>query len=52
MNCILIDPCNGQDCSGQGTCRADASEAKDGYACTCNDFYTGDNCEHGKYQKL
>ena len=44
----MIDPCTGQDCSGHGTCNVNATDTNDGYACACNRFYTGDNCEIGK----
>ena len=37
----------GQTCSGHGMCSIDLSDSTDGYACTCDAFYTGDNCEYG-----
>ena len=44
----ILGPCNGQTCSGQGTCSVDSSNATDGYACSCNVGYTGNDCEYGK----
>ena len=45
---ILIGPCDGTPCSGQGTCTLETTDATDGHSCACNAGYSGDECETGK----
>ena len=45
----FTDPCTGQTCSNKGNCIVDAGDTSDGYRCNCNDFYTGNHCENGKF---
>ena len=44
---FILDPCTGKDCSAHGSCNVDATDTTDGYKCTCDTGYTGDDCENG-----
>ena len=38
----------GKDCSFHGSCSVDSTDRTDGYKCTCDAHYTGNDCEKGK----
>ncbi len=46
---FILDPCDGETCSNQGTCSVNASDTTDGYSCACNVGYRGNDCEIGKH---
>ena len=43
---FVVDPCHGEDCSGNGDCMADYGDTV--IDCVCDELFKGETCSEGE----